>query len=83
MSKKLLTLSPDKKSITDDAGNVLYVACNDKDGSVYYDKPENITKGKVCIGWEEESVCVGWDAKHELCLKVKAEKFCISWSSKD
>jgi hypothetical protein len=80
MSKKLLTLSQDEQSIMDDAGNVVYVARTGGNGEVYYDKPE-ITRGKVCIGWDNTEVCVKWDKDHSVCLSVTEKKFCIEWSA--
>lgn len=80
MSKKLLTLSQDEQSITDDAGNVLYQAHKDKKGEVYYDKPANLTRGRVCIGWDTTEVCVKWDDAHKVCLSVSGKKICVEWS---
>jgi hypothetical protein len=81
MSKKLLTLSQDEQSIMDDAGNVLYVATKDKNGDVYFDIPSNISRGRVCIGWDTTEVCLKWDKDHSLCLSLSGKKVCIEWST--
>ena len=80
MDKKNLTLSEDQKSVLDLDGNVVYVATTDGEGNEYFAKPENITRGKVCIGWETSEVCVSWGAD-KVCLSWTEKRFCVDWQS--
>ena len=78
MERKNLTLSEDQKSVLDLEGNVVYVATMDPEGNEYFAKPENLTRGSVCIGWETSEVCVSWGAD-KVCLSWTEKKFCVGW----
>ena len=80
MDRKNLTLSEDQKSVLDLEGNVVYVATTDSEGNEYFTTPENLTRGKVCVGWETSEVCASW-GPHKVCLSWTEKKFCVEWQA--
>ena len=66
----MLRLSKDKKSVTDDQGNTVYVSSK-RDGKTVYTSPtEEGGRGKKCIkfGISPKKVCIEFDGPK-----------CISW----
>jgi len=77
--KENMFLNKDQTKVLDLDGNVKYVATTDENGIEYFTKPENLVRGKVCVGWEESEICVGWN-EYKVCISWTKKKFCVEWS---
>jgi hypothetical protein len=83
MDFKNLVLSEDQKEILDLDGNVVFIATQDEQGKEYFTTPDSLKRGKVCIGWTTNEVCVKWgkEGNEKICLSWTSKQFCVEWSS--
>jgi hypothetical protein len=79
IKEKTLRLSPDKKTVTDEQGNIIYIA-NEKNGKTIYVSPLQ-TKGKVCVEFKivTKKVCIEWNGPKCITWGGVDTEVCIKW----
>lgn len=81
METKMLRLSEDKKTVTDEQGNAVYVA-EEREGKLIY-VPAATPKGKVCLEFkiEPKKVCISWNGPKCLSWGGIDVEVCAKWSN--
>lgn len=72
-------LSKDKTQIIDKDGHVKFVATKNDNSEEFFIKPEDLERGKVCVGWDSVEVCVSYD-QYKVCIGWESKKVCVEWS---
>lgn len=75
----ILKLSSDKKSVTDEQGNIVYIA-KEHEGKLTYVSPDQ-TRGKVCVEFKivPKQVCIDWNGPKCISWGGIDTEVCVKW----